>query len=275
MDDGQAGERQMRALREIARRHLADEDARRWYALVRPVIRLVGEEEAGAGAGEPAAARLGGLPLLPLGAHWPAGPPGGVPPVHLASLDCAALPAGWLDVALPADGTLLFFAPGAEGAGGPADGPLVYVPAGTPCRAVGAPPGVAVLPAVRLFARRDASAPFPDHSCVREAFALDTWADPYDHPVHGQGFVDELGERVHRVEHRVGGYPVNAGAAGDGAVSGRVMLAQFTCGRPVPGAQGGAQAGGDGGEGVLVWTVRREDLARKSFGEAVLLRHRW
>ena len=53
-------------------------------------------------AGEPVG-QLGGLPRLPVGMEWPAGP---LP--FVASFDCAALPQAD-GLALPADGSLLFF----------------------------------------------------------------------------------------------------------------------------------------------------------------------
>ncbi|MFE7069218.1 DUF1963 domain-containing protein [Streptomyces sp. NPDC057620] len=51
------------------------------------------------------AARTGGLPALPDGIDWP----DGREPLVL-TVDCAALPEGVLDIELPPDGSLLFFA---------------------------------------------------------------------------------------------------------------------------------------------------------------------
>lgn len=74
--------------------------------LLRPRVLLVRLEDVPAGDEAPAhpAGRSGGLPSLPVGVEWPAG--GG--PLVL-TVDCAALPAGWLDIDLPPDGHLLFF----------------------------------------------------------------------------------------------------------------------------------------------------------------------
>ncbi|WNV83285.1 DUF1963 domain-containing protein [Umezawaea sp. Da 62-37] len=72
----------------------------------------------------PAVGYFGGRPALPAGIAWPADTA-----LHLASIDLAAIPRGALDLGLPDDGTLLFFAQ--------ADnlcrhGKVIHVPAGTP-----------------------------------------------------------------------------------------------------------------------------------------------
>ncbi|MFB7174821.1 DUF1963 domain-containing protein [Streptomyces sp. NPDC056254] len=100
---------QAHALRDIGRRHLDEQDAERWAALIRPGVRLAMADEEWDAAELPTAARLGGLPWLPDGTDWPAGP-GGVPLAFVAAVECAALPAGSLDLPLPAQGALAFFA---------------------------------------------------------------------------------------------------------------------------------------------------------------------
>ncbi|WP_284573994.1 DUF1963 domain-containing protein [Streptomyces sp. 2P-4] len=288
-------------LREVPRRHLDDEDAARWAALLRPGLRLVPGETCRDAV--PAAARLGGLPRLPAGAAWPTGPDGD-PPAFVAEVDCAALPAGALDVPLPADGLLLFFASAPleedpsgrfrAGAAGPAPGLVVHVPAAASAAECPAPPGVPVFRPVNLAAVAELTAPLPDHPRVRHAFALHAHEDPYDHPVHGYGFLDELAEYAHRFEHRIGGYPVCGGhpeyeaaarSAGSTApalphTAGAqeteralewVLLAQFAC-DPAEGLPAPAAAGGPPRTGHLVWLIRREDLAARRFAAAVLLR---
>jgi hypothetical protein len=88
---------------EAARTHLPTELAERWIALLRPGLRL-----RPAAPGEPVACRLGGNPRLPETTPWPEWPGHG-PLSFIAEVDCAALPYGELDLALPADGRLLFF----------------------------------------------------------------------------------------------------------------------------------------------------------------------
>ncbi|WP_416483265.1 DUF1963 domain-containing protein [Streptomyces sp. CL12] len=75
--------------------------------------------------------RSGGLPRLPVGMEWPSSEGGGPLP-FLASFDCATLPR--VDgLALPADGSLLFFLHHEEDHDAPDGGfaRVMYVPAGT------------------------------------------------------------------------------------------------------------------------------------------------
>ncbi|MEV7578918.1 DUF1963 domain-containing protein [Streptomyces erythrochromogenes] len=280
---------QERALRDIGRRHLGAGDAERWAALLRPGVRLAVADEEWDAAELPTAARLGGLPRLPEGTDWPSGPDG-APLSFVAAVDCAALPADALDLGLPAEDSLAFFASVHR-----ARGRVLRVPAGAACGVRPAPPGAEVFPAVRLVARPEFTAPFPDHPRVREAFGLHTPQDFYDHPVNDQSFLDELAEYGHRFEHRVGGYAVAPGTAeyqvlgADAAVTDPsaatardilrarewVLLAQFhqesaagMPGRPGDGAPAGRR------RGALVWLIREEDLARGDFGAAVLV-PRW
>ncbi|NXY96563.1 DUF1963 domain-containing protein [Streptomyces sp. BR123] len=199
MDEEWTDGPQARALREIAWRYLPDEDALRWASLLRPGIRLVAEDGTGDTAELPAAARLGGLPRLPDGIPWPTGP-AGAPLAFVAAVDCTALPAGALDVPLPPEGVLAFFASAPldggpdgryrSGAAGTTPGRVVHLPADAPGSVRTAPPGVPVFPSARLAARPELTAPFPEHPRVRDAFALHTWEDPYGHPLYEQGFLD-------------------------------------------------------------------------------------
>jgi hypothetical protein len=227
----------------------------------------------------------------------------GTPLAFIAAVDCGAVPVGWLDFPLPSEGVLAFFAsvPLGEhpdggryraGGSGRTPGRVLHLAAGTLDAEYPAPPAVPVFPSVRLTARREPSAPFPDHPCVRQAFGLHTAEDFYDHPVNDQSFVDELAEYGHRFENRVGGYPAHAASAAYDAALGPtahptgghprqasagetdraaewVALAQFQC-DPAGGLL--AEPGGDSRRGVLLWLMRSEHLVRQSFTEAVLLR---
>ncbi|WP_326696872.1 YwqG family protein [Streptomyces sp. NBC_01754] len=67
-------------------------------------------------------ARAGGLPHLPEGMEPP------LPVPHALTVDCAALPAGSLDIELPADGHLVVFA---DVTHCPSAGAVLHLPAGT------------------------------------------------------------------------------------------------------------------------------------------------
>jgi uncharacterized protein YwqG len=92
------------ALTALARRHLPAAAAERWAALLRPAARLLPAQS----PGDPIVGHLGGLPRLPAGTAWPVWEGHG-PLSLVATVDCAALPGGALDIPLPGSGTLLFF----------------------------------------------------------------------------------------------------------------------------------------------------------------------
>jgi hypothetical protein len=74
----------------------------------------------------PVVGQYGGHPQLPADIDWSGYPD------FIASVDCAAVPTGKLDIPLPQDGHLLFFADKREPNWSPdTDGRVVYVPAGT------------------------------------------------------------------------------------------------------------------------------------------------
>lgn len=93
--------------------------------LLRPSVLLVRREDV-PGDEIPArpAGRSGGLPSLPEDVEWPVG----AGPFAL-TVDCAALPAGWLDIDLPPDGNLLFFTSFRYE---PERAAVLHVPAGVP-----------------------------------------------------------------------------------------------------------------------------------------------
>jgi hypothetical protein len=77
------------------------------------------------GGGAPVVGQYGGHPQLPMDVEWSGYPD------FIASVDCAAVPVGKLDIPLPPDGHLLFFADKREPNWSPdTDGRVVYVPAG-------------------------------------------------------------------------------------------------------------------------------------------------
>ena len=88
---------------EIACRYLPGDVAARWLRLLRPAAAL-----RKASPGARVAAVLGGEPGLPDWAEWPVWEDHG-PLSFIAAIDCAALAAVPLDIALPVAGTMLFF----------------------------------------------------------------------------------------------------------------------------------------------------------------------
>ncbi|MFI1310404.1 DUF1963 domain-containing protein [Streptomyces albidoflavus] len=89
---------------------------------VRPSVLLCPDTEGPQEGGDRPAGTMGGLPRLPKGMAWPGE---GLPLV--ATVDCAALPEGSVDLALPHDGHLLLFSDFDDFV----DAVLVHVPAGT------------------------------------------------------------------------------------------------------------------------------------------------
>ena len=92
--------------------------------LARPRLELRSADESDA----PLAGQYGGHPLLPPDVEWSGFP------AFIASVDCSAVPVGELDIRLPQDGHLLFFANNGEPSyvpGPTEEGRVVYVPAGT------------------------------------------------------------------------------------------------------------------------------------------------
>ncbi|MFJ3876562.1 YwqG family protein [Streptomyces sp. NPDC090077] len=276
------------ALRDLALRHLPAETAERWTALLRPGLRL-----AVAGSADPAVGRLGGLPALPADAEWPVWEGHG-PLSFVASIDCAALPSGALDIDLPGEGTLLFFYFDGQLDGGdatvlaedPESRPgarVIHVTADAgPVAERPAPEGITAYPAVPLTARAGMTAAEPWHPSVQTEFAPDsTVGERYDHPVCAQGFLDALWDFDGEPGHRIGGHPyavqnpvelevahgVLDGDAGwdDPRLAGEagrwVLLAQFDS------EDAAEMMWGDCG--ALYWLIRPEDLAERRFDRAV------
>ncbi|MER5783426.1 YwqG family protein [Streptomyces mobaraensis] len=271
----------------IARAHLPSDVAERWLALVRPSARLVPAAE-----GDEPAAVLGGLPRLPDGVEWPAWEGHG-PLAFIASVDCAALPVGELDLPLPADGTLSFFYfdgridDGLEvvDPGDPetqAGARVVYVPAGTPVSERESPAGAEAYPRVPLAVRLEDTAPDSWNPVVEAEFAKDLGDGERidDHPVHGTEFCHALWRRDGEPAHRIGGWADEIQASVELEVAHGVLGVEWDDPRVAAEAREWtllAQFDSDGATdmmwgdaGALYWLIRREDLAERRFERAVL-----
>jgi uncharacterized protein YwqG len=208
----------------------------------------------------PVVGRYGGRPSLPAEVAW-AGYPD-----FLASVDCAALPPDALDIPLPADGHLLFFAnrhdPSWDVDRADKDGRVVYVPAGTATAERSAPEGA------------NESEGEADHA--GEPFALRGHVD-WNMPGDGSFDAvcgDEERERLFE-EHELGYL--------DDSTAGELTLGGYACpvqddpchGRWPDGddeawlllAQATYGFTGIPHQGVAFWLIRREDLAERNFAK--------
>ncbi|MEU3877861.1 MULTISPECIES: YwqG family protein [Streptomyces] len=265
------------ALHALARTHLPADVAEKWIGLLRPGIRLVAADE-----GEPVVGQLGGRPALPEGVEWPVWEGNG-PLSFIASVDCAALPVGELDVALPVDGTLAFFyfdgQLGEHGEGflsgddpdGAAGARVLYIPAGAVTTERPTPDGLDAHPAVRLTARLTVTAPDHYHHAAEEVLKDVDVPDELDDAIN-----DVMGD----VGHRIGGHAVPVqgpveeevahGLLGPGtswkdprmAEEARrwTLLAQFDTDDEADMMWGDC--------GALYWLIRPEDLAAGRFDRA-------
>lgn len=270
------------ALRSIAEQHLPSDVAERWVGLLRPGFRLEKASDSDAEVGQ-----HGGQPKLPVGAGWPMWEGHG-PLSFVASVDLAALPVDALDIALPTEGTLLFFYFDGQLDDGDAlvlpddreswaGARVIYVPADSACAERAVPEGLSAYPELALATRVELTAAEPWHPRIQQAFAPDTAVGQrYDH-----AFLDALWKLNQSVGHRIGGHaspvqnPVEleiAHAVLEGVVSwndpklveeagGWILMAQF-------------DSDGDadmmwGDCGALYWLIRPEDLAQRRFERAM------
>ncbi|MER5731685.1 YwqG family protein [Streptomyces sp. NPDC002138] len=274
------------AFRGLAQQHLPAQAAEQWVGLLRPGVRL----EVGVGTGG-TAGRLGGLPRLPAGVEWPTWEGHG-PLSFIASVDCAALPADSLDIALPTNGTLLFFYFDGQLDDGDAlvlaDDPdsqagarVLHVPAGTDPEERATPPGLTPYPVVHLTARPTMTAAEPWHPRIQQTFAPQApFGHRYDHPVCAQPFLDAVWDFDGDVGHQLGGHahpvqnPVEleiAHAALDGAPAWDDPRMRDEVGRWVLLAQFDSEEAADmmwGDCGALYWLIRPEDLTAHRFDRA-------
>ncbi|MFG2196085.1 DUF1963 domain-containing protein [Streptomyces sp. NPDC048639] len=272
-------------LSELAVQHLPSDLAEKWIGQLRPGIALEEGTEAG-----PVVGYLGGLPKLADDMEWPVWKHG--PLSLIASIDCAALPAGALDIPLPESGTLLFFCFGHGGDNDTSDkyvgvdvedretwdgARVLYVPAGVPTAERETPLGLE--PHIRrpLSARETTTAPDLWHVCLRDIFApgqplASRWETTY--PKEFFQAACDLPEE--NTPHRIGGHanvcqnPVEEelayhllgrDQADDARLSeearGWVLLGHFY---------------GDGShDGWLYWLIRPQDLAERRFDRAMFI----
>jgi hypothetical protein len=270
---------------EIADRHLPADTAARWLRLLRPAaaLRL-------AGPGAPVAAVLGGEPGLPDSAEWPVWEDHG-PLSFIAAIDCAALAAVPLDIALPGAGTLLFFyfdgqydnGQATVGSWEPATlagARVLHVGPGEAASARAFPAGINGYQRVELTAEPVMSFPQFEHPDLHAAFK-DPGADLrafLNHPVNNDAFLKALRARHAGPCHQVGGYatpvqgPVEyevAVAAPGGGIRGDDQHVQAEQARWTLLAQidSDGRAGMMWGDcGALYWLSRREDLTGSRLG---------
>jgi uncharacterized protein YwqG len=211
--------------------------------LARPRIEL---RPAGHSEG-PVVGRYGGRPPLSAGFERPA-------PDFIASVDCAALPAGVLDIPLPEDGHLLFFANRSQYEGNDEDrsGRVVYVPAGT------VPPE---------DDDHDASESFPLHGHVDWNMPADSSFDAVEADEECESLFEQYGlddlDESDAGELTLGGYACPElddpclRRWPDDDDEAWLMLAQ---------ADITLTDAGDDNQALGIWMIRRQDLAEKNFG---------
>ncbi|MFF7690270.1 YwqG family protein [Streptomyces syringium] len=283
-------------LHDLARKHLPADVAERWIGLLRPAARLVAVPQPG--PQEVVVGQLGGLPALPEHVAWPVWEGHG-PLSFVASVDCAALPAGALDIALPADGTLSFFYFDGQIDDGEAyvdvDDPetwagaqVVHVPAGVPVaeRALPVIDDEAVefeaYPEVPLTARVEWTAPDSWHPDVMTAL----WPggevkEPNSPPKEAGAFLDELWDLEREADHLIGGhanpvqnpveYEIAHGVLGRDTRWDDPRVAEEAKGWTLL-AQIDTDSDADmmwGDCGALYWLIRPEDLAELRFDRAM------
>ncbi|WP_190111151.1 YwqG family protein [Streptomyces cinnamoneus] len=281
---------------DLARRHLPADVAERWIALLRPAARLVPVPEPR--PEDVVVGRLGGLPALPEGMEWPVWEGHG-PLSFIASVDCGALPAGALDIPLPADGTLAFFS-----FDGQIDDCEAFVCVDDPAtwagtRVVHIPAGAAVterpLPViddedvefeayteVPLTVRVELTAPDVWHPDTMVALSpAGVVKDPQARPEEAEAFLDALYDLQSGTDHHIGGHPnpvqnsveyeIAHGLLGKGTRWDDPRVAEDAKGWTLL-AQIDTDGDADmmwGDCGTLYWLIRPEDLAEHRFDRAM------
>ncbi|WP_369217163.1 YwqG family protein [Streptomyces flavofungini] len=272
----------------LAHEHLPSDVAERWLGLLRPGIRL-----AAAGGDDAVVGQLGGEPRLPESVEWPVWEGQGALS-FIASVDCAALPSGALDIPFPDSGTLAFFyydgqLDDEEEAFVEVDAPetwagarVVFIPAGAKASRRDTPHELEAYPHVPLAARVELTVAEPTHPQIQEALAPHATAfQEYEHPVCDEKFTDALWRYDEEAGHQLGGTPqsvqdpveleVARAALGPGTdwhdprlvdeMREWVLLAQFDT------DDAADMMWGDGG--CLYWLIRRDDLAERRFEKAL------
>ena len=271
--------------RDLALEYLPADVAEKWLSLLRPTVAL----EAATGT-DVVVGQLGGLPRLPADVEWPTWEGRGALS-HIASVDCAALPTGALDIDLPTDGTLLFFYFDGQVDDGPfvtgsdreswAGARVLHVPADSACAEREVPAGLRAYPRVPLTAQVKMTAAEPWHPRIKNAFRSD-WPSGRmsDHPVYAPEFSEALWEHDDWSGHRIGGYADPAQDAVEAEVAKGVLGPEVPWTDPrvdqeaaewVLLAQFDSDDAADmmwGDCGALYWLIRPKDLAERRFDRA-------
>ena len=246
---------ELQAYREAARGRGVPESVIDWWLrLARP---LVGLHKRGDG---PVVGQFGGNPSLPDGAEWPADRSRGydAPIPFIASVDCGALPPGTLDIAVPEDGWLLFFAEN-EYFG---ESRVLYVPAGTPTaeRTHGSGGSAAV-----TYDR------FPLHYArhwnLPESSDISVESLGDDSPYHQYELGKlwwQLGSGLNSGEMTLGGHytQIQDDPRGDESW---VLLAETSVNEDTLGDEGEAA--------IIYWVIRRDDLVARRFDQTETVKH--
>jgi len=278
MDNQVVSDRELVA--EIARQHLPPEIADRWLRLLRPAAVL-----RHAARGDRAAGVLGGNPRLPDYAEWPSWDGHG-PLSFVAAVDCAALAAVPLDIALPSSGTLLFFyfdgrydnyqaTVGYWDPDTSAGARTLYMGPGGHASPRASPGGIRPYARVGLAVEPVVTFPALEHPDLQAAFMApgEDLRAFLDHPVNGAAFAEALAGRTAGPRHQVGGYPdpvqgpvewevAMAALGGRDPHDSRVAAeqARWTLLAQVDTDDRAGMMWGDCG--TLYWLARHEDLAR-------------
>ncbi|MEV0831117.1 YwqG family protein [Nonomuraea rubra] len=251
---------------EFARERLPAPVAELVIGLLRPGIHLHAAEE-----DEPVVGRLGGAALLPEDFPWPSS--GTRPLRHIATLDCRALSSFEVDIALPRDGTLLFFVQ-EEGD----RNQVIHLPAGTP--AVARSEGERH-PEIPLAGKTDVTWPGGAHPALAQALGSGAavYERLWDVEWEGETFGTALSEYEagRRKIHQVGGHafvlqsPFEAtaahqvGAGWYGQESFYAEARQWVTLLQLDEDTDARMLWGDGAH--VIWGIRARDLARLDFSQ--------
>ena len=275
---------------EAARATLPPAVADTWIGLLRPAVRLRRAE-----GSEPVAGHLGGSPALPENMEWPRSEAGR--PLGLVAGIEGRVPAGGLDLPLPADGMLLLFYrdPSEDPhetfrisdpvpVDQPPAGQVVFVPAGT-ATTMRSEPGAAVYPEVPLAVEVTATGPDWEHPALQQAVAGLSEADRefMGEASNSDEFRDEVSMRTETPRHYLGGYadPVQGSvevAAAWQRLGSRVPYSDpalwdearlWTSLVQIDSDDDAEMRWGDCGS--LYWVMRRDDLAAGRFAAAAFI----
>ncbi|MBO3749482.1 DUF1963 domain-containing protein [Streptosporangiaceae bacterium NEAU-GS5] len=264
---------------EFVRERLPTDSAQRLIGMLRTTVRL-----SAAAAGERVVGRLGGVPRLPDGVAWPTRFDRALPMSFVAELDCGQLTQFETDIALPADGTLLFFV-----AAEVEQSVVIYVPDGIAVAERPTPVGAESYSELALAALAEPSWPDLSHPAVVDVFGSIeearrlVWDHVLDHNT-GETFGDDFAIYKQRgeagPEHQVGGYgdalqnPVEtlaaheAGTGWYGDPDFQREARQWVTLLQVAEDTRAGMIWGDGA--YLIWGIRSDRLAERDFSKVRL-----